>query len=204
MMMHKRKSTNKSNRGMILGRYTAAHLAAYLINNAPTPDDPMLPLHRVALESVRIIGEELAPRKEKPSARGDKSPRRGSGSRRRFSRSPDKSPHRSGGPRRRSPAKDARDDITQSKIDKARHRRAARVGFESNNSEESQEYDGELRGADCLSHRIREVMLPRKFKPSPSDAAKYDGQQEPRAWIEDYLQTVILHKGNEVAAMQCL
>jgi hypothetical protein len=39
-------------------------------------------------------------------------------------------------------------------------------------------------------------MPPRRFKPSPSDADKYDGQQEPRAWIEDYLQTLILYKGN--------
>ncbi|KAK1619255.1 hypothetical protein QYE76_024772 [Lolium multiflorum] len=43
-----------------------------------------------------------------------------------------------------------------------------------------------------------------KFKPTPTDAAKYDGQQEPRSWIDDYMQTVILHKGNQIAAMQCL
>jgi hypothetical protein len=47
-------------------------------------------------------------------------------------------------------------------------------------------------------------MPPKKFKPTPTDAAKYDGQQEPRSWIDDYLQTVILHKGNQIAAMQFL
>ena len=46
-------------------------------------------------------------------------------------------------------------------------------------------------------------MPPRRFKPSLSDADKYDGTQEPQAWIEDYLQNVIAHKGNAVAAMQC-
>src|SRR3954466_14271424 len=46
-------------------------------------------------------------------------------------------------------------------------------------------------------------MPPRRFKPSPSDADKYDGTQEPQAWIEDYLENVIAHKGNAVAAMQC-
>jgi hypothetical protein len=51
---------------------------------------------------------------------------------------------------------------------------------------------------------IREMMPPKKFKPNPSNTVKYDGQQEPRAWIEDYLQTRILNKGNQVAAMQCL
>ena len=79
-----------------------------------------------------------------------------------------------------------------------------RVGFDSDDSEETQEHDGELRGADCLSHRIQEAMPPKRFKPTPIDAAKYDGQQEPRSWIDDYLQTVILHKGNQVAEMQCL
>jgi hypothetical protein len=49
-----------------------------------------------------------------------------------------------------------------------------------------------------------EAMPPKRFKPTPTDAGKYDGQQEPRSWIDDYLQTVILHKGNQVAAMQCL
>jgi hypothetical protein len=47
-------------------------------------------------------------------------------------------------------------------------------------------------------------MPPKRFKPTPTDAAKYDGQQEPRSWIDDYLQMVILHKGNQIAAMQCL
>jgi hypothetical protein len=47
-------------------------------------------------------------------------------------------------------------------------------------------------------------MPPKKFRPTPTDAAKYDGQQEPRSWIDDYLQTTILHKGNQVVAMQCL
>ncbi|KAK1684856.1 hypothetical protein QYE76_045704 [Lolium multiflorum] len=46
-------------------------------------------------------------------------------------------------------------------------------------------------------------MPPKKFKPTPTDAAKYDGQQEPRSWIDDYLQTVIPHKGNQIR-MWCL
>jgi hypothetical protein len=154
---------------------TANHVA-YLINHSPTPNDPMVQAHRGALESLAILGDKLAPRKEKNTHQG-------SGS---------KHP------------KDARNDITQSKIDKARRRRAAREGYDSEDSEETQGYDGELRGAECLSRRIRESMPPKKFKPTPTDAAKYDGQQEPRSWIDDYLQTVILHKRNQVAAMQCL
>jgi hypothetical protein len=50
-----------------------AHISAYLINNQPTPGDPMMPGHRVALESLKILGDKLTPSKEK-------SPPRGSGS----------------------------------------------------------------------------------------------------------------------------
>ncbi|KAK1662350.1 hypothetical protein QYE76_050509 [Lolium multiflorum] len=137
----------------------------------------MAQAHRGALESLAILGNNLVPPKEKTTVQG-------SGS--------------------KHHARDARDEITQSKIDKARRRRAARKDDDSDSSDEDQEYDGELRGADCLSYKIREAMPPKKFKPTPTDAAKYDGQQEPRSWIDDYLQTVILHKGNQIAAMQCL
>ncbi|KAK1647230.1 hypothetical protein QYE76_065035 [Lolium multiflorum] len=151
-----------------------ANLAAYLINQRP--EGSMAQAHRGALESLAILGKNLVPQKEKTTARA-------SGS--------------------KYHAGDARDEITQSRIDKARRRRAARKDDDSGSSDEDQEYDGELRGADCLSYKIRETMPPKKFKPTPTDA-KYDGQQEPRSWIDDYLQTVILHKGNQIAAMQCL
>jgi hypothetical protein len=156
-----------------------AHIAAYLINNQPTPGDPMGPVHWVGLESLGIIDDKLTPNKDKYS-------------------------HHSSGSRHRSSSKDARDDITRSKIDKARCRRTAHAGFDRDDSEETQEHDGELCGSDLMSHEIREAMPPKRFKPTPTDSAKYDGQQEPRSWIDDYLQTVILHKGNHVAAMQCL
>ncbi|KAK1662265.1 hypothetical protein QYE76_050424 [Lolium multiflorum] len=152
-----------------------ANLAAYLINQRP--EGSMAQAHRGALESLAILGDNLVPRKEKTTLQA-------SGSK-----------HR---------ARDARDEITQSRIDKARRRRAAREEDDSDSSDENQENDGELRGADCLSYKIREAMPPKKFKPTPTDTAKYDGQQEPRSWIDDYLQIVILHKGNQIAAMQCL
>jgi hypothetical protein len=125
------------------------NLASCLINHQPTPNDPMAQDHRGTLESLAILGDKLTPRKKKTTHQG-------SGSK-----------HHS---------KDARDDITQGKIDKARHRHATREGYDSGDSEETQEYDGELRGADFLSHRIREAMPLKRFKPTPTDAAKYDGQ----------------------------
>jgi hypothetical protein len=44
---------------------TTANLAAYLINNQPTPDNSMAPTHRCALESLAILGDKLTHRKEK-------------------------------------------------------------------------------------------------------------------------------------------
>ncbi|KAK1649711.1 hypothetical protein QYE76_067516 [Lolium multiflorum] len=120
-----------------------ANLAAYLINQRP--EGSMAQAHRGALESLAILGNNLVPQKEKTTAQA-------SGSK-----------HR---------ARDARDEITQSRIDKARRRRAARKDDDSDPSDEDQEYDGELRGADCLSYKIRETMPPKKFKPTPTDAAK--------------------------------
>jgi hypothetical protein len=123
-----------------------ANLAAYLINQRP--EGSMAQAHRGALESLAILGNNLVPQKEKTTVQV-------SGS--------------------KHHARDARDEITQSRIDKARRRRAARKFNDSDSSDEDQEYDGELRGADCLSYKIRETMPPKKFKPTPTDAAKYDG-----------------------------
>lgn len=99
-----------------------------------------------------------------------------------------------------SPITEARDIITQSKVDRARRRRAARVGFEES---ESKDHDEELQGVSCLSRRIRESIPPRDFK-LPQDCEKYDGLMEPKAWIEDYLQNIVLQNVNKNTAMQCL
>jgi hypothetical protein len=45
--------------------------------------------------------------------------------------------------------------------------------------------------------------MPRGFKLS-NDLPKYDGQQEPSVWLEDYLTAVRFHQGTKTTAMQCL
>jgi hypothetical protein len=87
-----------------------ANLADYLINHKPTPNDPMAQAHRGALESLAILGDKLTPRKEKTT-------------------------HQHSGSKHRS--KDARDDITQSKINKAHHRCVAREGYDNDDSKET-------------------------------------------------------------------
>ena len=147
--------------------------------------------HRVAFESLNIVANTLTPAvPAAPAVAAAPAPP-----------PPARADNYGNGSRRRTPPRDARDDITQRKVDKSRRQRAARVGFEDGDSDESP--DGEIRGAECFHYKIREAMPPKRFKPNPTDADKYDGTEEPKAWIEDYLQNVILHKGNQIAAMQC-
>src|SRR4051812_38805904 len=85
-----------------------AQLAAYLLNYPPPPNDPCAGQHQMALG---IIGNKIIPPAPATPAKHQK-PTTG------------KSPH-SGNSRRQ----DAIDDITQKKVDKARHQGANRAGF---------------------------------------------------------------------------
>ncbi|KAK1679249.1 hypothetical protein QYE76_040097 [Lolium multiflorum] len=147
-----------------------ANLAAYLINQRP--EGSMAQAHRGALESLVILGDNLVPRKEKTTLQA-------SGS--------------------KHHTRDARDDITQSRIDKARRRRAARED-DSDSSDES-------RRTTSWGSRLFKLQNPggdatRKFKPTPT-TRQIRWAAEPRSRIDDYLH-VILKKGNQIAAMQCL
>src|SRR4051812_21992857 len=65
------------------------------------------------------------------------------------------------------------------------------------------EDEGELCGARCFSRSVRWTRMPRNFK-LPSDTPKFDGTQDPKAWLSDHLSSVKLHGGNKETAMQCL
>ena len=93
---------------------------------------------------------------------------------------------------------DARNAITQSKVDRNRFERAAReVSSEDSDSEEEFEPCGAL----CFSRRIREPRIPKRFRLT-SQTQKYDGLQEPSAWLEDYLMAVTCQRGSTATAMQ--
>jgi hypothetical protein len=89
-----------------------ANLAAYIINQRPEPEGPMAQAHQGALESLAILGDKLVPRKEESTLQAKGS---------------------------RHHSRDAPDEITQSRIDRARRRRAAREEYDSDDSEESHE-----------------------------------------------------------------
>jgi hypothetical protein len=88
---------------------------------------------------------------------------------------------------------DARNIIAQKKVNKARYAW----------KEENYEDDKKEMGALCFTRRVRITRVPKGFK-LPYDQQKYDGSQEPRMWLSDYLQAVKILGGTRAIAMQSL
>jgi hypothetical protein len=74
---------------------------------------------------------------------------------------------------------DARNIITQKKVNRAHY-----VWKEENYEDDEKEM-----GALCFTRRVLRTRVPKGFK-LPHDQQKYDGSQEPRLWLSDYLQAV--------------
>jgi hypothetical protein len=72
---------------------------------------------------------------------------------------------------------DARNIIAQYRVNKARYAW----------NEENYEDDKKEMGALCFTQRVRRMRVPKGFK-LPHNQQKYDGSQEPRLWLSDYLQ----------------
>jgi hypothetical protein len=58
-------------------------------------------------------------------------------------------------------------------------------------------------GALCFTRRVRRKQVPKGFK-LPHDQQKYDGSQEPKLCLSDYLQAVQILGGSRATAMQSL
>ena len=79
-----------------------------------------------------------------------------------------------------------------------------RTGHEENRRAlDPEEEEDEPCGAKCFIRRIRESRMPTGFKLT-SETPKYDGLQEPKTWIEDYLTAVQCQGGTRNTAMQYL
>jgi hypothetical protein len=69
--------------------------------------------------------------------------------------------------------------------------------------EENYEDDKKEMGVLCFTRRVRRTRVPKGFK-LPDDQKKYDGSQEPKLWLSDYLQAVQILRGSRATAMQSL
>jgi hypothetical protein len=70
-------------------------------------------------------------------------------------------------------------------------------------NEENYEDDEKKMGALCFTRRVHTMRVPKGFK-LPHGQQKYDGSQEPRLWLSDYLQAVQILGGTKATAMQSL
>jgi hypothetical protein len=86
---------------------------------------------------------------------------------------------------------DARNIIAQTRVNKAHYAW----------NEENYEDDEKEMGALCFTRSFRRMRVPKGFK-LPHDQKKYDGSQEPRLWLSDYLQAVQILRGTRAIAMQ--
>ena len=105
----------------------------------------------------------------------------------------------------------ARDRRAQEAVDHGRVRRAEERAIAADrqraedrvNTRQEEEEEDEPCGAKCFIRRIRESRMPAGFKLT-SETPKYDGLQEPKTWIEDYLTAVQCQGGTRNTAMQYL
>jgi hypothetical protein len=96
----------------------------------------------------------------------------------------------SGDEKHRTQREDTRNIIAQTRVDNARYAW----------KEENYEDDDKEMGALCFTRRVHRTRVPKGFK-LPHDQQKYDGSQEPKLWLSDYLQAVQILGGTRATMM---
>jgi hypothetical protein len=96
-----------------------------------------------------------------------------------------------------------RHGLAQNRVDSARARRDAHR-FEEERELETfgGNHDG-LCGSKCFSLLIRSTPLPKGIKLSDS-VVKFNGQQDPRIWLDDFITAVTIGGGSRDNALQLL
>jgi hypothetical protein len=146
---------------------------AYLLTTQPESGDPREHMHQAAIKCLGLVEDKLRQySSEKKSTyyknRGKKN--------RRYHSSQSQSSGSSDVENHKARVEDARNIITQKKVDKARYAW----------KEENYEDDETEMGALCFTRRVRRTRVPKGFK-LLHDQQKYDGSQEPKLWLSDYL-----------------
>jgi hypothetical protein len=149
---------------------------AYLLTTQPELGDPREHMHLAAIKSLRLVGDKL-----KQKIVGKKSTyHEHTGRRSRRSQSPlsqkTSSPGKTDNEARRE---DVRNIVTHARVNKACY------AWDKENYEDEEKEMGVL----CFTQRVCRTRVPKGFK-LPHDQPKYDGSQEPKLWLSDYLQAV--------------
>jgi hypothetical protein len=157
---------------------------AYLLTTQSEPGDPREHMHRATIRSLGLVEDKL--RKHTPKKNMTHHKDKDQYSQSQTSRS-------SGDEKRKARREDARNIIAQARVNNARHAW----------KEENYEDDDKEMGALCFTRRVRRTRVPKGFK-LPHDQQKYDGSQEPKLWLPDYLQAVPILGGTRATVMQSL
>jgi hypothetical protein len=165
--------------------------AAYIAANASNGDEHMRHLRNLALEGVRVLqgtprpGYDAAPRTTAPP--------------------PEQARHPAAVPVMVPRTQvvepingELRHGLAQNRVDQGRARREAHR-FEEERDTLGGAQDG-LCGAECFSLLIRSSPLPKGIKLSDG-VVKFNGQQDPRIWLDDFVTAVKISGGSRDNAL---
>jgi hypothetical protein len=171
-------------------------IAAYIAANAANDDEHMRHLRNLALEGVRVLqgtanqGRETMPRRTIPLAEQSRHP----------------AAALAVAPRTRvvEPINgELRHGLAQNRVNNRRAWRDARRFEEERDMEAfGGSHDG-LCGAECFSLLIRSTPLPKGIKLGDG-VVKFNGKQDPRIWLDDFMTTVTIGGGSRDNALQLL
>ena len=161
----------------------------YLRLTQPPEGDARALLHKQQIMSMKAIEEALS--NKVPSSRAREE-------RERQAREPAAPDVPAAQPlRHRQPGEDLRNVIVQRTVDRNRTQRST----DTTNPDDQADRDFEPCGAACFSFNIRDTRMPKGFKLA-AGTPKYDGKQDPRLWLEDYLIACTCQGGTSTTAMQ--
>jgi hypothetical protein len=168
--------------------------AAYIAANASNRDEHMRHLRNLALEGVRVL-------QGTPNSVHDAAPRT-------TAPPPEQARHPAAVPVAAPRTQvvepingELRHGLAKNRVDQGRARREARR-FEEERDMSGEAHDG-LYGAECFSLLIRSTPLPKGIKLSDG-VVKFNGQQDPRIWLDDFVTAVKISGGSRDNALQLL
>jgi hypothetical protein len=170
----------------------AALVAAqrYLLTTQPKLGDRREHMHQATIRSLGLVEDRLRKYslEKKTTCYKDKGKESI-----KYQSSQSQTSDSSGDEKHRARRVDARNIIAQTRVNNARYTW----------KEENYEDDEKEMGALCFTRRVRRTRVPKGFK-LPHDQQKYDGSQEPKLWLSDYLQAVQILRETRATAMQSL
>jgi hypothetical protein len=169
---------------------------AYIAANAANDDEHMRHLQNLALEGVRVLQgttnqeRETTPRRAIPPVEQ--------------SRHPAAAPAVAPRTQVVEPINgELRHGLAQNRVDNGRARHEARRFEEEHDLEAfAGNHDG-LCGAECFGLLIRSTPLPKGIKLSDG-VVKFNGQQDPQIWLDDFMTAVTIGGGSRDNALQLL